>query len=778
VRRNLAWSKKVLYFISSRPSESIWEHIEEFPESSYRLLATEDNYAPIIHDVTRYVDNVVIPKLKKHRGYADDDGEKVRKHLLSKPACMFLYVKLLFQTLLRTEVARLEETLAETPFGIHEFYRHILDKIDPATRARQSELLLCLLYSFRPLDLEELDFARSQRKFRRLLMMRGHTNKGNLEALKKDLRLLSPLIVYRESDGIVEFCHHSAKEHLTHEANSPRPSYNPFLATKHDAHTYMAISCLKLLTQTTHLPYPTRHDSGWTLKLDTLRREYFMIIYALDYWHDHCLEAFRGPGGELENSELLELLSLLDNLRQAPGSNRFWSTVMWRAGSNFRLGHHLLGYSIRTVERLREMTSVEFFSALGIPHLLRLAIENNQQKEPQALIRRGSRHSEALKLAISTGNVGTVDIVLKYLNLSSLDGTAYRGAIICAANINEPPLFKRLLSLRPRLDVIEIAGSLYEAYINNNEEILQSLLVRVQVVHSALIGSLRDECGMTVIHWLCAFCFSSEPEDFSSKNLDVVETVMHLGGDINAQDVVGNTPLHYYCMRPGVSSDLVTGLVALGANPALQNNAGWLPCHLAARRAREVKTLKALASTDSSSIRRKTLGGFTALHWAALRQDLYVTEEDADIIGYLLQQGLDPFARTKKGKTPLEIAATDGSIDGFQWATAKFDGIQVTIVFGIEDRRTPAETTHHAIEEVSEGDDDDKYGRLIEGSGDREDRYRGKIEWPWNREDRFEHTIGGSGDREDGYEHAIEGVPDNEDSYLDGYLDGYLSDED
>lgn len=159
--------------------------------------------------------------------------------------------------------------------------------------------------------------------------------------------------------------------------------------------------------------------------------------------------------------------------------------------------------------------------------------------------------------------------------------------------------------------------------------------------------------GYTLLHYLAA-----SPSPVSSNLL--LQHINHYqqwlqgekkGADffsfLNCQDRNGNTPLHW-AVREG-SIETVQNLLVNGANPVLQNKAGFLPLHYAICRANSLeqnRLITTLVKSSASSVHRKTTCASTLLHWAA------AFGNKATLL-FLFRLGLDINAVDESGESPL-----------------------------------------------------------------------------------------------------------------------------
>ena len=138
------------------------------------------------------------------------------------------------------------------------------------------------------------------------------------------------------------------------------------------------------------------------------------------------------------------------------------------------------------------------------------------------------------------------------------------------------------------------------------------------------------------------------------------------GGDTNAQDSYGDSPLHYASRPVNTGSTLereraeaIRILLQHRASPDVSNNDGDTPLHIAARHANinypdsAVEALLGGGASPNSSNNR----GDTPLHAGITR---------VGAVGALLDAGADASATNREGLTPLQLFARDGTNTGTQ----------------------------------------------------------------------------------------------------------------
>lgn len=160
------------------------------------------------------------------------------------------------------------------------------------------------------------------------------------------------------------------------------------------------------------------------------------------------------------------------------------------------------------------------------------------------------------------------------------------------------------------------------------------------------VAASRDVNGCSPLHyWVTRFRANAWLDDHSD---DDFEQGMHLfldgGGDVNARNDDGHTPLHY-AVHGALPTRCVAAMLAAGADPKARDNAARTPLHLLAGCGPNmVPTIQALvqAGADPNSEDR---WGMTPLYRCG-------GEVNADVMRALIQAGSDPDIRVD-GRPPL-----------------------------------------------------------------------------------------------------------------------------
>jgi ankyrin repeat protein len=103
----------------------------------------------------------------------------------------------------------------------------------------------------------------------------------------------------------------------------------------------------------------------------------------------------------------------------------------------------------------------------------------------------------------------------------------------------------------------------------------------------------RDRIGRTVLH-----------HTYNAFHSDRMASLIRTGANLNVQDDIGWTPLHYFCYA-GMSEDVTELLIQMGANVNIADSDGWTPLHVACWRGRKQFLQKLLDNGASCDAKTK-----------------------------------------------------------------------------------------------------------------------------------------------------------------------------
>ena len=135
-----------------------------------------------------------------------------------------------------------------------------------------------------------------------------------------------------------------------------------------------------------------------------------------------------------------------------------------------------------------------------------------------------------------------------------------------------------------------------------------------------------------------------------SNDKALIDLFLDIGGeDLNLQDDVGNTALHYICMKG--DSVLAEQLVNAGVKIYLENLSRETPLHIAA--ARGAIDIVKLLLTKGADINAQNREGMTPLIYA-------VRSCQVPAAKFLISSGTDKYSRTKNGLTAVDYVKAEG----------------------------------------------------------------------------------------------------------------------
>ncbi|MDE0523482.1 MAG: ankyrin repeat domain-containing protein [Boseongicola sp.] len=160
-----------------------------------------------------------------------------------------------------------------------------------------------------------------------------------------------------------------------------------------------------------------------------------------------------------------------------------------------------------------------------------------------------------------------------------------------------------------------------------------------QCVEAGAELDARDVLGNTPLHLAVG----------EGANPDAVQVLLDAGADPNARNDYDVTPLH---VAPGTGTwpEVVRMLLSAGADPNALDRHGLTPLHLAAGGGAGAEAVQLLLDAGADPNAQAYLG-LTALHWA-VREDTI-----PDVVQALLAAGADPNLPDTEGVTPLHRAA-------------------------------------------------------------------------------------------------------------------------
>ena len=219
----------------------------------------------------------------------EDDAIRAQiiDRILQKASGSFLWARLILDTLEKNlhTLEDIQNTLSEVPEGMMDLYDRMLQSIQNQSQRTQSlatRILTWAACSWRPLGLEELRTA-LEPEFKGFLNLENTVNDvcGNFVSIQEKK---------------LTFIHTTARQFLLNGKDEA-----PAFIQSHDAHTHIALSCLRFLSNERWKPLLKPYSIGPTLSTPTKRQNYLRLLedklpflgYSTVYWAFHVSKAHR-----------------------------------------------------------------------------------------------------------------------------------------------------------------------------------------------------------------------------------------------------------------------------------------------------------------------------------------------------------------------------------------------------------------------------------------------------------------------------------------------------
>ena len=136
----------------------------------------------------------------------------------------------------------------------------------------------------------------------------------------------------------------------------------------------------------------------------------------------------------------------------------------------------------------------------------------------------------------------------------------------------------------------------------------------------------------------------------SAGHLELVQSLLEVGADVNKQNEDHSTPLFY--ASEGGQFGVAAFLIKYGADVNSLDWTGWTPLLAASRRGHSA--VARLLLDHGADVNAKTQDNWTALHLAMFGDDPFAT------VKALLDHGADVHVQNDEGQTPFQIASRRG----------------------------------------------------------------------------------------------------------------------
>lgn len=231
-----------------------------------------------------------------------------------------------------------------------------------------------------------------------------------------------------------------------------------------------------------------------------------------------------------------------------------------------------LNHSFRSAaEEGNREKALQLIKQLYLDHSFRSAVEEGDLEKAEQLLKEGADINVETLPGDRSILICVEDLkIVKWLIEKGIDVNAQSDgmtALHFAGNSNSCE--KAALLIKNGADV-NVRGAnnntpLHEAVLMGNVEVFELLL------NYGADATLKNSFNQTVLHFALGNCvFALKKSDVTPNNNKIVARLIKEGVDINAQDVHGNTVLHYASF-PG-REEIRDFLLEQGANPDIQNN--------------------------------------------------------------------------------------------------------------------------------------------------------------------------------------------------------------
>ena len=447
----------------------------------------------------------------------------------------FRWVFCQLDTLRRSMVASIRQTLNELPASLDETYERILESIPMQKRSQAYRLFQCLIASIRPLKLEELAeiFAI---QFDSETATKLEEDWRPEDAEDAVLSACSSLVSVVKVNGsqIVQFSHFSVKEYLTSDrlATSSTTNIRYFHAPLESAHMIIVQACVTVLLQLDE-------------KVDRKRINALPLArYAARHWGDHA----RFKNIELQIQDRIELLF-------DPSKPHFaaWTWIFDGVKGNY----------LSVEQPSQSRATPLYYSAL---HGLGWATKQLVIAQRQDIDVGGGEHGTPMRAALAMGHLEVARFLLEHGADVDAKDSIERTALFSASWSDNVEAMRLVLDFGA--DTNARYGHwtpLHEAAHNGHYEATRVLLRRNADVDA------KGSMDLTPLY------YASE-----NGHVKVVQLLIEQGANINAQVPSLGTPL-YRASRDG-KLEVVRSLLEHGADVHIPVSGERTPLQVASER--------------------------------------------------------------------------------------------------------------------------------------------------------------------------------------------------
>ncbi len=160
------------------------------------------------------------------------------------------------------------------------------------------------------------------------------------------------------------------------------------------------------------------------------------------------------------------------------------------------------------------------------------------------------------------------------------------------------------------------------------------------------------------IHHICNLGYSVMHEAAMRENNEILEYLIRKGGNINAKDKGGDTPLHYSVMARDPNLEFVKFLLKKGAKVNLLNDENTSPLLTASANKNSLSVVKVMRESggDINVQGKQPYGGWAPILWAC-------SKGEVDLFEYLVREGADKNVKSEKHGTCKDLAQKNNHSD-------------------------------------------------------------------------------------------------------------------
>ena len=552
-------------FLTSRPHP-----LAHLGSSSHPRISLEQpaDAACIQNDIDTYVAKNAASNLARYMPTLDPIIQKLK----DRSNGVFLWVDLVMKRLvargnLGALTRELEDTVDNTPSGsnMDRFYQDILNRLDEDGTDARSTMLLWVLFSKRPLNVDEFQVAVTMKTG-----PDGDTDEQRLiqEITPENFRLrieghCGGLVELAEGVSVIQLIHQSAKEYLLKNPGSwLRPNPMDQLAVR--AHQDIGAACLHYLTLPALSEGRLAELEGFTStdQYADLFQHHRLLKYAVRHWMDHAnvsLEVARS------------LAPLMSEYTQEHAKNFFeFQHVTRDQATYFSRGDPLhfmctLGYANLVKTLLDNGADVNQKTEYGGTALSNAAM-SKQYGVMKVLVGRGAKPDDrglgsrsVLMNAVTARNAEAVQLLLDLdANRAPIRYRVHESLIAACAIGNEQVITAFLDRGIGEQELTRIGTTWPNEDANGNAILVRALSAR------GINIDLRDPTGCTAMIRVA-----------SQGCAKLIESFLDCGADVNAQDDEGRTALSW---AAGTSGDTALDtLLRRGGDTSIRDNRGRSP---------------------------------------------------------------------------------------------------------------------------------------------------------------------------------------------------------